>query len=330
MQSVKLIGVDGKFTKAFSEEIAKKKKDGIIDEVCYTGTPYENLCEYAGRICYRSGYAGKNNRSSHAYHVHIKDYNHHSIYGHSNLTFTFDNVRRYQEVLIFLAGIPGWYPNDYNYDGGTMAITFNARLMHNIFYKYKLKIKHEPVMQTVAHYFQENFPFIFPKEEFKVLPGVRLESVRSGLAPVHRWYSFQITTSRRVAQELTRHGFQSAVSGESTRFVDVQDNELIFHPDFTMDEQDLQTMHKAVKDRYVRVFEATYKKLVKEGHPESYCKKQARGAAAEVMPLALSSTMIFSCTETELNEILTQRLAESADRLIQLLAKDMREVVEAT
>jgi thymidylate synthase ThyX len=68
-------------------------------------------------------------------------------------------------------------------------------------------------------------------------------------AAVRRWYSFQITTSRRVAQELTRHGFQSAVSGESTRFVDVQDNELIFHPDFTMDEQDLQTMHKAVKDR---------------------------------------------------------------------------------
>lgn len=325
MQSVKLIGIDGKFTKDFSKEIEKQKKGSVIDEVCYTGTTYENLCEYAGRICYRSGKAGKNNRSSHAYHVHIRDHNHHSIYGHSNLTFVFSNVRQYKEVMIFLAGIPGWYPNDYNYDGGTMAITFNARLMHNIFYKYKLKLKHEPIMQTVAHYFHEHFPFIFPKEDFKVLPGIKLEHVRTGLSSVHRWYSFEITTSRRVAQELTRHGFQSAVSAESTRFVDIQNNDFIFHPDFS----GVGLNQAAMKKVYREVFEETHKKLVAEGHPESYCKKQARGAAAEVMPLALASTMVYSCSETELNEILTQRLSESADKKMFLLVKDMKEAVEA-
>lgn len=59
----------------------------------FTGTPCENIAEYAGRICYDS--AGKANaRASAAYHDNIAESRHWSVWRHCTLVFEIRNVSR--------------------------------------------------------------------------------------------------------------------------------------------------------------------------------------------------------------------------------------------
>ena len=76
---------------------------------CFNGTKTENLSEFAGRLCYKSGYKGKKNRNSNEYHKHIIEVNHHSIYGHNTVTFILANDTIAREWAFAFAAQPVKY-----------------------------------------------------------------------------------------------------------------------------------------------------------------------------------------------------------------------------
>lgn len=324
MKQVSLIGLNGKLTSEFSEKISHLKNDGIIDHNCYTGSAYDNLSEYAGRLCYRSGFSGSKNRPSEEYHKHIHEVGHHSIYGHNIVHIELSN-KDYKDWCVGFAGIPGWYPHRTT---SKNFIGVNFRLIENT-NRNNLRVDSDSdsleIFQSLYSSVRKKSPLIFPNPtsyqgDLKILNDKEIEEF--GL----EWYSFEIKTSRRVAQELTRHGFQSGISMESTRYVDISENTLIFHP-YDSNHKEVKALPECDKQLYKAVFEDVYNSLLSKGFDKSYSKKQARGAAAAHLPLGLETNLIFSCSKQEFEEIKRQRISESADREIYELVGQMVECV---
>lgn len=96
-----LIAKSNKPTKWFLDRISStgSENEPAIDvENCYLDvvTDIGKITEFAGRICYNSGYKGQKNRDSISYHKHIIESKHFSIYGHINYTIKvdLDNLKR--------------------------------------------------------------------------------------------------------------------------------------------------------------------------------------------------------------------------------------------
>lgn len=319
MSEAILIGLNGKFTKEFSDKISELKDNGTIDKDCYNGSNYERLSELSGRLCYRSGYTSSKNRNSKDYHAHIREVGHHSIYGH-NIIHVQLTDKLYRDWCIGFAGIPGWYPKR---EKGKNFIGVNFRLIENI-YRNTLRTDSETDCLTTFYSIYElarkKAPLIFIDKanshvELEVLTDEQIKEFEL------EWYSFQIKTSRRVAQELTRHGFQTAISMESTRYVDISENAFIQHPYSKL--KPIDVFMKACRQTYTSENKYVYEDLISQGKDKSYAKKQARGAAAAYMPLGLETNLVFSCSKPEFEEIKRQRISDSADREIYELVKKM-------
>lgn len=325
-----LIGMNGKFTKEFSESIVNKKNNNILDHECYSGTGYENLCEYAGRMCYKSGYFGKKNRPSPEYHKHIIDSKHHSVYGHSMLTFKIPNLSDYVDFCVSFAGVPGWYPSN---DSNGQYVTVNFRFMENLNKDSAvLRFNQYDIFKSLYGFFNKKAPNIFKKKntDTTVWKNYAFELVEdvSNLDPVHTWYSFELVTSRRVAQELTRHGFQSAISMESSRYVPILNNGLVVHPlvnELLFNKEFIELKNKC-DDLYRLIESNIYDNLKDSGEDASYARKQARGAATGAQMMSQSCTIIYSCSKTEFeSQICSQRINHSADMEINNLVKLMKD-----
>jgi len=282
------------------------------------------LSEYAGRLCYRSGFKGSKNRASKEYHQHILDVGHHSIYGHNIIHVELVN-RDYKDWCIGMAGIPGWYPKRTK---GKNIVGINFRFLENIM-RNPLKTDSDTeclqTFKTIYELAKKKAPYIFTQKselflDLKLLNDEQIKEFEL------EWYSFEVKTSRRVAQELTRHGFQSGISMESTRYVDISENSLVFHP-YDSNHGVTKVLPECDKQLYKSVFEDVYDSLVNKGFDKSYSKKQARGAAAAHLPLALETNLIFTCSKQEFEEIKKQRISESADREIYELVGQMDECV---
>jgi len=92
-------------------------------------TPGDNLAEFSGRIAYDSFYNVKG-RPTAAYHEHILDTKHHSVYAHVVETFTVtckEPQTRY-EVLMSLQSRPGVWVTAYTDSGFRMAVSLRAVL----------------------------------------------------------------------------------------------------------------------------------------------------------------------------------------------------------
>jgi thymidylate synthase ThyX len=324
MSEAILIGLNGKFTKEFSDKISELKDNGTIDTDCYNGSNYERLSELSGRLCYRSGYTSSKNRNSKDYHAHIREVGHHSIYGH-NIIHVELTDKLYRDWCIGFAGLPGWYPKR---EKGKNFIGVNFRLIENT-YRNTLRTDSETdcltTFYSVYELARKKAPFIFVDKAnshvgLEVLTDEQIKEFEL------EWYSFQIKTSRRVAQELTRHGFQTAISMESTRYVDITENTFIKHPFDSVSQVAMEKIQKYCLDQYSSCQKQVYEDLINEGKDKSYSRKQSRGAAASYMPLGLETNLVFSCSKPEFEEIKRQRISDSADREIYELVKKMDEV----
>jgi hypothetical protein len=325
-----LIGINGKFTEEFNKKILERKSNLELDHNCYQGSSHENLCEYAGRICYKSGFYGKKNRQSKEYHEHIINSKHHSIYGHSMLTFKFNNFSDYANFCVQFAGIPGWYPSK---SKNGCYITINFRFIENM--ANKINPECEDIFKYIYKFFNFYAPNIFNKKEIisDSNSNFNIECVNdvSKLDPVHTWYTFEIVTSRRIAQELTRHSFQSAISMESSRYVPIMYNSLIVHPLLNQSIfYDKFMQLKELTDNLYKVIEDNiYCYLINLGRDNSFSKKQARGAATGSQLMSQSCSIVYSCSKFELeNQIFKQRLNDSADMEINHLVSLMKKNFE--
>lgn len=323
-----LIGINGKFTPDFTSKITEMKNSLEIDHNCYSGSSYENLCEYAGRICYKSGLYGKKNRPSKEYHEHIRKSEHHSIYGHSMLTFKFRDFLDFSNFCVYFAGVPGWYPSREKHGN---YITINFRFMENM--SNKISSEWETLFHYLYAFFLKKAPAIFRDLEAKsnAIYNIDLLDDVSKIDGVHTWYTFEIVTSRRIAQELTRHGFQSAISMESSRYVPLLNNGLIVHPMINqlLHNEDFIKLKQSTDSLYRVIEESVYQQLKNSGEDLSFSKKQARGAATGTQMLSQACTIIYSCSKIELKtQIFRQRLNNSADleinHLVGLMKKNFQ------
>lgn len=330
VSSAKLIGKNGKFTSDFSEEITRKKNDLIIDHECYSGLSMENLSEYAGRICYKSGVYGKKNRGSADYHKHILEYGHHSIYGHNVLTFKILSYDAYASFCVSFAGVPGWYPS--NTDAG-YYVTINFRFIENLIRKSKFVLDQAAILNSIYSEFVKKAPYIFNKRDLSQYRSAEfyLVSDVSSLPDVHTWYTFEVVTSRRVAQELTRHSFEAAISMESSRYSPILDNPMIFHPSVPVESFSNEIKEaKVTCDTLYKWIESNIYDRLAESKGSGYAKKQARGAATGFQMMAQSCTIIYSCSKKEFAEIQRQRLSDSADMEITDLVTKMLDCVNVS
>ena len=129
----------------------------------------------------------------------------------------------------------------------------------------------------------------------------------------HVSFTFRIEgVSRSLTHELVRHRVGTAISQRSTRYCDEGDAKFVVHA------ADQTTTEKIVDidAQTAAAYEAIYDAAKKEGVPE----KQARAAAARVLPHGLETELIWSCNLRSLRTILDQRATDAADAEIREFA----------
>ena len=306
------------------------------------------LTEYTGRICYKSGKKGKSNRNSFEYHKHIIESKHYSIYGHINFSIEIDlsNVERDFFHLLFdlLASSPRIYIRKENDN-----LYLNVSLRHIVEF---LSNKREypnlmlVIIKSVLEKFKDKMSFltlIFEKEIDFVVQKIEEYNLYNLFNKIKvldydyfNWYSFQVYTSRRIANELIRHNTEYCLSQESTRYVDKSKSNLVRYdilenyPEIKKDSELLSRIILSENEGFDNAL-YSYKEmfsLLKENLPDVSIKK-IRGYCADLLPLGIDTIMVISFTEWQLDRIFEQRISEYADPLIYDLAKKIKNEKES-
>ncbi|GIW22556.1 MAG: hypothetical protein KatS3mg068_1563 [Candidatus Sericytochromatia bacterium] len=341
--NVSLIFSNYKLESSFKDKL----KSDFYDKNCFIESLGEFLlvCEYAGRICYNSGLSGKNNRDSFEYHKHIIESKHYSIYGHINFSVRINlinetNTLFYLLIFDLLSHFPRIYVRKEDYflylnislrhvieflSSKQTKPLFMSLIVKNILEKYGDKIDFvniffeqeiDNIVQEVNFYFSHDL-----SHKIKVLDYDYFE-----------WYTFEIETSRRIANELIRHNTEYAVSQESTRYVDVRDYPMIRYKIYNSS-NDLETL----KDLNILEYKSyinslsTYKQVF-----DNLCnlypnmnKKYIRGYSADLLPLGLKTRLVISFTKWQLEKIFEQRISEHADPLMKDLAVKIKSLINS-
>lgn len=216
------------------------------------GTDAENLAELCGRICYDSLGVG---RSSKAYHEHIAQVKHLSVYEHFNPTIEFpyrvisahsrDSGSSLHSFASVFLNRPGIYvqcvPN------GSLEVTFNFR---SIIEWYAIQSPFmgnlsSVIREAIALHCKKIAPMIeFPNpfvnlfdvnksEVLSMFEGTRLLSEKQDgiyLFAEQAWVSLYLSGSRGFSHEQVRHGDWTAISQRSTRYCDESGTPLVPHP----------------------------------------------------------------------------------------------------
>ena len=316
----------------------------------FQGTPAEKLSEICGRICYDSFGKG---RDSKAYHDHILEVNHGSVYEHFNYTvlIVLDGDRFTAELLTILANRPGvWLEFEHN----TVRITLNLRstvewhrwsrhagftadstlgdLARNVGAR----------IRTVANKLAPQVVRLGTDDEYQCALVVELVQA---LHQEEQGVSMVMGGSRGFSHELVRHGDRTAISQRSTRYVDEDGSEYVTHPlltaycedpeatiNYMMEqceydeaavaevrasiEKALVVMHKSTeadREAYRAIVEGMQPWLVSQGADKFTARKQARGAARGFLGNALYTEMVFSASVAQWHRIFRQRCGLAAD-----------------
>lgn len=294
------------------------------------GTPLEQLAELAGRVCYDSLGAEKA-RGSVAYHAHIREVGHLSVYEHCVFTVevatpraTWPDPLTY-ELLEVLVNRPGVF---------VRILPASVRVTCNL--------------RSVLEFF--NGTATSPVTPAVLTNGDRLVRASCALAPVvlsHRdpvhpswsvvaperdeekWITLLMCGSRGMSHELVRHGDFTAISQRSTRFLDEDATPWVEHPLLTTFQRGLPSevrldligglpLVEAARDVYRGVV-----RVLAVKHP----RKQVRGVARGFLGNALYTEVIFSASVAQWRYMLRMRCSDAADAEIRVLfSKALREL----
>lgn len=276
------------------------------------GTVGEQLIELCGRTCYDSLGQG---RSSDAYHKHIKEVGHGSVWEHYNITIRL-LVLKPLPWLLALKNRPGvWVEYKKNQ---VMEITFNPRV-----------VIHPPFtdghLETLSHALSVKCPQIWSHNSgyhpYEFVPPSELNDQQM-------WFSFFLKGSRGWSHEQVRHKWRVAVSQRSTRYVDETDSPWDIHPilrDYIAEYPAmgvwLRSHISEASHVYAQLVDTLQPWLVLHGADSFTARKQARGAARGFLGNALQTQMIFSASLWEWREIIRQRCSPAADA-------EIREIID--
>lgn len=312
--AVKLIGVNGK--------MLEKPEQYRIYGHHFNGTDYENLIEYAGRKCYDSINTEKS-RSSKEFHEHILEVNHDSVTAHSMLFVKINSFMHFNIFKIAFANERGWWTDKNSNNEEILCVNFRfLNRYKNVF------SQHTHLLDQLILIASEKAPFIFQKPN-RVIVHYYKEAEESEIPEELKWYSFEINNiSRALSIELNRHMNQTALSQQSSRYVDKSNFKFIKHPHDAMSESDTEDFVELCKGFYEAAFTTSYNKLIASGVEKFTAKKQARGVASRYLPQGSDTEKVFSVSKWQLDQIIKQRLNPAADKEIYNLAEEMKNVVD--
>ena len=317
-------------------------EDGKPQSHHFKSTQGDNLIELAGRVCYDSCSSTTKTRGSEDYHKHINEVKHGSVQGHLNLTVRVYTPDIYQ-ILRTLVNRPGFYVRSPIFHGDTnfVDITYNVRSI-NDWFKFTTEPQNPILFWTLVHHAKKLAPLAV---NFNADTSTIYQS--EVLIPINEreiWLSFYISNvSRGLTHEWVRHGFSTAISQRSTRYVDESEGDWCWHPLILKHREKLPKylMAKHFNDHndWYRKLQDTSQDLYKlyvssletilslEGIDKFTARKQARGAARGLLGNALSTELVWSASLWEIKEIIKQRANEGADGEIRLLANQLYEIV---
>ncbi len=159
---------------------------------------------------------------------------------------------------------------------------------------------------------------------------------------------FLSNISRGLTHELVRHRVGVAISQRSTRYVDENESEWVWHPlidafiaarapvelgnqskdgKYTgaLFRQQTTYVREEAQKNYALVVEELQAWLVAKGADKLTARKQARGAARGLLGNALMTEMVWTCNLRALKQILKQRANQHADAEIRVLANRLYE-----
>lgn len=313
-------------------------------------TPGDNLAEYAGRLCYSSLHQTKARPTS-EYHPNIHETKHYSVYAHAVETFevringapgasTMKYWEGWTSLLLALHDRPGVWV--------TAADTWTGYLRFAVSLRAILEWREHGAIelglvrgQDAASYLHTqllalltpHYPFTLagapaPAEHADVpwMEGLQCKLVAPQYSQ-EKWASLYLAgVSRDLLQELVRHHWQTNPSVRSTRYCDESDSTQIMHP-AAVDHS--ATLTNAILNTYDQAKE-TYRMIFDHLTAAGVDKKQARGAARNVLPGATETKLVYSLSEFQAKHILGLRLAQStgsADAEIHRLAAKMKDVL---
>lgn len=295
------------------------------------GSPWDQLVELAGRVCYDS--LGKG-RDSVAYHQHIREAGHLSVLEHATFTVC---VPGGFDAESFLNRPALWVRRD---ESGDWRVTLNFRHVT----EWADWTPHDPDGWTdlrLGTLFHE-----VTHKLAKYAAGPRRTYTPTGIpawyvppeTPEEHWLTFYIGgVSRGLTHELVRHGDYTAISQRSTRYCDESESDYAWHPKIremcrdamsvSGDDADseaaclLADAESAAKLAYL----ATVERLIARGAD----RKTARGAARGVLGNALATELIFSASLAQWRRIIKQRASVHADDEIRLLMDSVEAQIDA-
>jgi len=326
---------------------------GTPKDTQFQGTPREQTAELCGRVCYDS--LGKG-RDSLAYHQHIHEVGHYSVYEHTPITVSLRVASKeyVSAVLAILVNRPGVWTHVSVEDVigvHTIRITINFRaLIEWDTWPVQPYLVGSPVrpaalgesLRVAGH---QAAPMIVPRYETQSIGGVLFEDARI-VEPVHpeeQWVTLFLSGSRGFSHEQVRHGDSTAISQRSTRYVDESESRWVVHPlieqycvdqgvsldafEFidTMDGPDNPpqthppTNAKRLYDQTVACLQAW---MLDKGIDKFNARKQARGAARGYLGNALLTEMLFSANVRQWHLMIGQRASQFADAEIRQVYAD--------
>lgn len=288
------------------------------------GTDRERLCELAGRECYDSLGRG---RDSVAYHQHILQVRHLSVYEHANLTVGV-RLPRPTDLLPVLINRPGVWVTQLD-DPNVLRVTLNLRSAaewlswsgslpgnegaNDFAYTTIVGIAHSLAPQVIPDY--------APRGSYQIE-----DSHAALIDPVtddEKWVSMRLTGSRGLTHEQVRHGDFTAISQRSTRYVDESEGPWILHPlVLAAAGSDIRSVDEFVamsRSAYTFWVDRIEGRLKEQGVDATTARKQARGAARGFLGNALGSSMIFSASVAQWRRMLFMRASAAADAEIRCL-----------
>ena len=279
------------------------------------GTPLERLAELAGRVCYDS--LG-NGRGSAAWHKHVKEVGHLSVYEHCAFTVEFKTWR--PEYMYSFINLPSIY-----FDIKRKRLTLNLR------HALELKEK-DNVTRSIRQQAYNLAPNVMTDEGLSNKDCV-CEVTPQPESTHEVWISAFLHGSRAFSHELVRHGDWSAISQRSTRYVDEQDSMVFKHPLAVDHMPPIDPLWNQAVDScraaYINTYDSVHRALINQGEPADYAKKQARGAARMIMPNGLETQLIFSASASQWMHILSMRNNRFSDAEIASIAAELKEVLFA-
>lgn len=315
----------------------------------FQGTNAERLAEIAGRSCYDSFGKG---RTSEAFHAHILEVNHGSVYEHYNFTVEVDVWgEALIPTLMALQTRPGVWV-EFATSSDPMRITLNYRSAVEWHQWTRYLIDKDAIDAAYA------LGTGIRRVAADLAPNiVKLEASDENHEPYdcvlvepetdeERWITMLLTGSRGFSHELVRHGDRTAISQRSTRYVDENESPWVWHPlihqyiDETSElnearviaenfQNGLEQVESSCKVLYGEIVDRLQpwmrKKLIAAAGGQDNldkaqirnlgfsARKQARGAARGFLGNALYTEVVFSASVAQWNRILRQRAGMAAD-----------------